>query len=193
MGVINNKIYHFGYNGTANVTYSFNGTTWQIESTTGSQPSSLYGGYLGTYNSVSYFAGYNGNATSLYSFNGTTWSLISSLSNSYTFLGQLGNTSYLSYYNGSSYSYSTFNGTTFSSWTPTGLPSGLSGYNFNYMGVLNNKLYNSISDNSTGARTLYSFDGTSFTNLSSITNPGNFYGGFNCYMCSQYFIGGNLK
>ena len=193
MGVINNKIYHLGYNGTANVTYSFNGTTWQIESTTGSQPSSLYGGYLGTYNSVSYFAGYNGNTTSLYSFNGTTWALISSLSNGYTFLGQLGNTSYLSYYNGSSYSYSTFNGTTFSSWTPTGLPSGVSGYNFNYMGVLNNKLYTSISNNSTDARTLYSFDGTSFTNLSSITNPGNFYGGFNCYMCSQYFIGGNLK
>jgi hypothetical protein len=101
------------------------------------------------------------------------------------------NTSYLSYYYGSSYSYSTFNGSTFSSWTPTGLPSGLGGYNFNFMGVLNNKLYTIINDNST--RTMYSFDGTTFTNLSSITNPGEIYGGFNCYMCNQFFIGGNLK
>jgi hypothetical protein len=86
-----------------------------------------------------------------------------------------------------------FNGTSFASWNPTGLPSGISGYNFSYMGVINNKLYTAISDNATGTRTMYSFDGTAFTNLSSISNPGNYYGGFNCYMCSTYFIGGNLK
>ena len=60
------------------------------------------------------------------------------------------------------------------------------------MGVLNNKLYTLINDNNS-TRAMYSFDGTTFTNLSSITNPGEIYGGFNCYMCNQFFIGGNLK
>jgi hypothetical protein len=195
MGVFNNKLYHYLYNGTGYSTYSFDGTTWQTVTTAGTPPTNgLYGGYLGSFSNISYFYAYNGTSYSLYSFNGTTWTTISNSStNSYTFLGQIGNTSYLSYYNGSGYSYSTFNGTSFASWNPSGLPSGISGYNFNYMGVINNKLYTAITDNSTGTRTMYSFDGTSFTNLSSITNPGSYYGGFNCYMCSTYFIGGNLK
>jgi hypothetical protein len=143
------------------------------------------------FNNKSYFAAYNGISYSLYSFDGTTWTTISSLGNSYNFIGQIGNISYLGYYNGSSYVYSTFNGTSFASWSPSGLPLNTNPYNFNIMGVINNKLYTAI--NTSGTPIMYSFDGTSFTNLSSITNPGNYYGGWNCYMCNSFFIGGNLK
>jgi len=154
----------------------------------------LYGGYLGSFNNISYFSAYNGSAYYIYSFDGTTWTNISSSpGSSYYFIGQIGNISYLGYYNGSSWAYSTYNGSSFANWTPTGIPSGTNAYNFNFMGVVNNKLYTVLNDNSTGAKTLYSFDGNTFTNLSSITNPGLYFGGFNCYMCNTLYIGGNLK
>jgi hypothetical protein len=199
MGIFNNKVYLYGstnsmYYSTYS-TYSFDGTNWQTISTTGSAPVSLYS-YIGNFNNVSYFTGYNGSyPLMVYSFNGTSWSTISSnmtTSYQYEFIGQIGNTSYLRLYNGSSYNYYTFNGTSFTSWTPSGLPSIANTYSFNYLGVLNNKLYTCITyyDYATGTYVykFYSFDGTSFTNLPNITQPGSSFGGF-----SSYFIGGDIK
>jgi hypothetical protein len=197
MGVFNNKIYNSGYDGNGFVTYSFDGTAWATVSTSGTPPSNgIIEGYLGTFNNISYFNGYNGGYNySLNSFDGTTWTTISSSSNNnfYRLIGQIGNTSYLGQYDGSNWVYATFNGTSFSSWTPIGLPSGTNSYNLSFVGVINNKIYTSVRDNSTGTQSLYSLEGNTFTNLSNISNPGSIFGGFNCYMCNALFIGGNLK
>ena len=199
LGLFGNKVYFYGYNNSLYSTYSFDGANWQTINTTGSGPSNI-GNYLGNFNNVSYYTGFNGYYPYyVYSFNGTTWTQTSISTNmnsyySYEFIGQIGNTSYLRLYNGSSsYNYYTFNGTSFTSWTPSGLPNIPSNsISFNYLGVLNNKLYTCITyyDYAIGASVykFYSFDGTSFTNLPNITKPGSSFGGF-----PSYFIGGDLK
>ncbi len=190
-GVFNNKAYHLAYNGTSYSTYSFDGTTWEIVNTVGTAPPNGFGfystSYNGSFNNISYFTVNSGSSNLLYSFNGSTWTSTAS-TYKYNFIGQLGNTAYLYYYNGTSYSYAKFDGTTFSSWSPAGLPSGTEPYNISFMGVINNKLYTGVYNQSLSSYVMYYFDGNTFTSLSSIANPGNYYGGFN-----SYFIGGNLK
>ena len=171
LGVVYGKAYHNVYNGSAYELYSFDGTTWTtVSSNTPAMASSS--SYLGVINGKAYHHVSN----VLYQFDGTTWTTVSSntpaMASSSSYLGIINGKAY---HNISGSQLYDFNGTT---WTPVTPNISLNAGIRNYLGIINGKAYHYVYDGLTSSYKLYSFDGSSWVNLSSIINPSGSFGGW---------------
>ena len=151
--------------------YSFDGTTW----TTVSSNIPVNVG-SSTYLGVVYGKAYHHVSNVLYQFDGTTWTTVSSntpaMASRSSYLGIINGKAY---HNISGSQLYDFNGTT---WTPVTPNISLNAGIRNYLGIINGKAYHYVYDGLTSSYKLYSFDGSSWVNLSSIINPSGSFGGW---------------
>ena len=132
-----------------------------------------------------YHYGYTGNGFGMFAFNGAGWSTISTNTpaNFYAnnYIGQIANKSYWKIYNSATETQQlfSFDGTTWDVPSTSAIPEGINGSG-TYIGAINNKIYHKTTtyinnDWDHPINTLYSFDGTTWSTLS--TNlPEGIYG-----------------
>jgi|LauGreDrversion4_1035100.scaffolds.fasta_scaffold06035_2 hypothetical protein len=189
---IHPNVYHYGYTGNGFGMFAFNGAGWSTIST--NTPANFYANnYIGQIANKSYWKIYNSatETQQLFSFDGTTWDVPSTsaipegMYGSYTYIGVINNKIYhktTTYINNDwdhpiTTLYS-FDGFTWSALF-TSVPEGINGSG-TYIGAINNKIYHKTTtyinnDWDHPINTLYSFDGTTWSTLS--TNlPEGIYG-----------------
>jgi hypothetical protein len=181
-------VYHYGYIGNGSGTYTFNGTEWSPVTT--NTPSNFYGdGYIGQIATKSYYKIYDdvSQAEKIFSFDGTTWSALSTtfpegIYGSYTYIGAINNkvfhktiTAINNDWNNPITTLYSFDGTTWSTISTNSIPEGIEG-SYTYIGAINNKVYHKTTtainnDWNNPITTLYSFDGTIWSTISTNSTP----------------------
>jgi hypothetical protein len=191
IGVVNNKIYYNIYNGSTYTLYSFDGTNFTSLPNI-SQPSNISSNsYLGVLNNKIYYNVYHSvNGTyGMYYFDGTAFTSMNisapTGTASYRYIGTIGNKTYYNIYNSvnGTYGMYSFDGTSF-----TSLPAApLSSIQLSsYLGTIGSKTYYNVYDGSS-TRKVYSFDGQTWSLLTTPTSMPTYAGGW-----LDYMMGGSL-